>query len=296
MLKSLRDTELKIVAEIIRDHVFVPTYSKKHTVFLCGADISDKTTGRHKMAEILKDKKKYELLYPEDIFDDLMSGQGQHSLLDLENILADSVDAIVLFPESPGSFAELGVFASNEKLANKLICIGQLKYEKKKSFINYGPVRKIKETDTGRVFNIAYNDLDVEEEKNKIYTKINDAIAKIKKINPLKKGIANILETENFVLPCIYLIDLITAIELYKLVELATGQNKNLAEMATKSSISKLIKNHHIYRTTAGYSVTKQGINRIRSSLSSTTRLDAVRIEIINSQHRKNVMIKAIVF
>jgi len=121
MIKRLRNIELKIVAETIRDHIFAPTYSRKNTVFLCGADIADKTTGRHKMAKLLKDNKRYELLYPEDLFDDLMAGQGQQSLLVLENILADSVDSIVLFPESPGSFAELGAFANNERLANKLI-------------------------------------------------------------------------------------------------------------------------------------------------------------------------------
>lgn len=295
MIKRLRDIELKMVAEIIRDHIFVPTYSRKTTVFLCGADISDKKTGRHKMAELLKNYTRYELLYPEDLFDDLLAGQGQHSLLALENILADSVDSIVLFPESPGSFAELGAFANNKRLANKLICVGQKKYAKKKNFINYGPIRLIKASRTGRVFNIVYDDLDSETEKKKIYKRINNAITAIKKTNPIKKDVANILETENFVLPCIYLIDSITARELYKLVKLATGPDKKTAEIATRSSISKLIKKHHINRTTKGYSVTKQGMHRIKSSL-STTHLDAVRMEIINSQYRKNVMIKAVVF
>lgn len=295
MIQRLKDIELKKVAEMIRDHVFVPTYSNKNSIFLCGASVSDKTTGRHKMAEILKDYNRYELLYPEDLFDDLMAGQGQHSLLILEKILADSVDAIILFPESPGSFAELGAFASNEHLANKLICLGQKKYEKKKSFINYGPVRNIKDSKTGKIFNIVYSELDSPDFKKKIYRKINTAISNIKKTSPINKDIANILETENFVLPCIYLIDLISTFELYKLVELATGQNKKIAIMASKSSLSKLIKKHHISRTTDGYSVTKQGIERIRSTI-STARLDAIRIEIINSQHRMNTMVKTVTF
>ena len=296
MSQRLRNNELKIVAEMIRDHVFVPTYSMKNTIFLCGASVSDQTTGRHKMAELLKDKDRYELLYPEDLFDDLLAGQGQHSLLSLENILADSVDAIVLFPESPGSFSELGAFASNERLTNKLICIGQKKYAKAKSFINYGPVRNIKSSKTGKVFNIVYDSLDSTKTKKNFYKRINSAIARIKKLNPINKDIANILETENFVLPCIYLIDSISTVELYKLVEFATGQNEKIAEMATKSSISKLIKKHHVNRTTAGYSLTKQGVDRIRSSSISTAHLDAIRMEIINSQHRMNTMVKAVNF
>jgi hypothetical protein len=295
MIKRLRDKELKIVAEIIRDYIFVPTYSRKTTVFLCGADKLDTKTGRYKMAELFENYPRYELLYPEDLFDDLMAGQGQHSLLILENILADSVDSIVLFPESPGSFAELGSFASDRRLVNKLICIGQKKYAKRKSFINYGPVRLIKASDTGRVFNIVYDDLVDDDEKKKIYKRINDAITIIKKKYPIKQDVANIMETENFVLPCIYLIDLITARELYKLVELATGQDKKIAEIATRSSLSRLIGKHHINRTTDGYAVTKQGMDCIKLSL-STTYLDAVRMEIINSQYRKNVMIKAVNF
>jgi len=295
MINRLIDNELKVVAEIIRDHIFVPTYSRKTTVFLCGADKSDKKTGRHKMSELFKNHPRYELLYPEDLFDDLMAGQGQHSLLALENILADSVDSIVLFPESPGSFAELGAFANDRRLVNKLICIGQAKYAKRKSFINYGPVRLIKASDTGRIFNIVYDDLADDDEKKKIYKRINDAIATIKRKYPIQKDVANIMETENFVLPCIYLIDFITAWELYKLVELATGQDKKVAEIATKSSLSRLISKHHINRTMDGYSVTKQGMERIKLSL-STMHLDAVRMEIINSQYRKKAMIKAVNF
>jgi hypothetical protein len=295
MIKQLRDDELKIVAEVIRDHIFVPSFSWKTTVFLCGADLSDNKTGRHKMAKLFKKYPRYELLYPEDLFDDLMAGQGQHSLLILENILADSVDSIVLFPESPGSFAELGAFANNQRLANKLICVGQKKYAKKKSFINYGPVRLIKASDTGKVFNIAYNDLELEDKKTKIYKRINDAITAIKKKHPIKKDVANIMETENFILPSVYLIDSIAPRDLYKLVQFATGQDKKIAEIATRSSISGLVRNNYISRTPSGYEVTTRGIDRVRSNLKSSN-LDIARIEIINSQQRKNTMVKAVNF
>jgi hypothetical protein len=295
MIKQLRDDELKIVAEVIRDHIFVPSFSWKTTVFLCGADLSDNKTGRHKMAKLFKKYPRYELLYPEDLFDDLMAGQGQHSLLVLENILADSVDSIVLFPESPGSFAELGAFANNQRLANKLICVGQKKYAKKKSFINYGPVRLIKASDTGKVFNIAYNDLELEDKKTKIYKRINDAITAIKKKHPIKKDVANIMETENFILPSVYLIDSIAPRDLYKLVQFATGQDKKIAEIATRSSISGLVRNNYISRTPSGYEVTTRGIDRVRSNLKSSN-LDIARIEIINSQQRKNTMVKAVNF
>lgn len=293
MKKELKESELKTVAEKVRDHVFIPSLSRKTTIFLCGADITDKTTGRYKMAQLLNEYRQYELLFPEDIFDDLMTGQGQYSLLDLENLLAESVDAIVILPESPGSLAELGAFANNEDLANRIICIGQQKYSKKKSFINYGPIRLIKNSRTGKVLNIRYDELDSPADKVKIYRRIRESLAQITLRNPIKKDVANIMETENFVLPCIYLIDLVSSPELIKLIEYATGHPKKICEIATRSSITRLINKHYIIRTPTGYSVTKLGIKRIRDRASERN-LDLVRMEIINSQNRKKSMIKEI--
>ena len=295
MIKQLRDEELEVVAAVIRDRIFVPSFDRMRTVFLCGADLGDSKTGRHKLAKLFEEYPRYKLLYPEDIFDDLMAGQGQQSLLVLENILADSVDSIVLLPESPGSFAELGAFASNSRLANKLICVGQKKYAKKKSFINYGPVRLIKASDTGKVLNIAYGDLRSGDKRTRIYKRINDAITAIKKQNPVKRDVANILETENFILPAVYLIDSLGHKELYKLVQFATGQDKKIAEIATRSSISSLVKDRYISKTAAGYEVTSKGVDQVRSNLKSAT-LDASRIEILNSQQRKHTMVKAVNF
>lgn len=293
MITRLRDNELKIVADIVRDRVFVPTSSWKTTVFLCGADISDTTTGRYKISKLLKENSRYELLYPEDLFDDLMAGQGQYSLLDLENLLAKSVDAIVLLPESPGSFAELGAFANNTGLVEKLICIGQERYSKKKSFINYGPLRLIRRSKTGKVINIQYQDLTDTIEREKIYRRIREVLTQIKLRNPIKKDVGNIMETENFVLPCIYLIDLVTTKELIKLVEYATNKDIKICEIATKSSLSRLLRKTFIKRTTVGYAVTKQGIDQVRASAYRKTNIDAVRMEIINSQNRKHAMINS---
>ena len=295
MIKQLQDDELEIVAAVIRDRIFVPSFSRKTTVFLCGADLGDSKTGRHKLAKLFEENPRYKLLYPEDLFEDLMAGQGQQSLLVMENILADSVDSIVLLPESPGSFAELGAFASNSRLANKLICVGQTKYAKKKSFINYGPVRLIKASDTGKVLNIAYGDLRSGDKRKRIFKRINDAITAIKKQNPVKRNVANILETENFILPAVYLIDSLGHKELYKLVQFATGQDKKIAEIATMSSISRLVKDRYISKTAVGYEVTSLGADRVRSNLKSAT-LDASRIEILNSQQRKHTMVKAVNF
>ncbi len=130
MIKQLRDDELEIVAAVIRDRIFIPSYSRKTTVFLCGADLGDSKTGRHKLAKLFEKYPRYKLLYPEDLFDDLMAGQGQQSLLVLENILADSVDCIAILLQSPGTFTELGAFSNHARLCNKLIIVIDKEFNK----------------------------------------------------------------------------------------------------------------------------------------------------------------------
>lgn len=293
MKKSFSDNHLKEISQVIKINIFVPLTIKKTTVFLCGADITDSNTGRSKMARIFGLHSKYELLYPEDIFDDLLAGPGQHSLLHLENVLADCVDVIVLFPESPGSFAEIGAFSNNAKLASKLIVISNKKYKGNKSFINYGPYRLIKDSKTGKVFHVNYKDLDDVDLGKKLYRTINESITKIKKTHPVQKDVANILEAEHFVLPCIYLIDNTNFHTLTKLIEFATNQNSKLCEIVIKSSLGRLATKRFISRTPDGYSVTSEGAIYVRETFSNRN-LDAIRLEILNVENRRNATIKSV--
>jgi hypothetical protein len=291
MNNILNSCELETVAKIIKDKIFVPRNKKKVTVFLCGADIKNNKTARSKMAAIFAHYPRYELLYPEDLFDDLLAGQGQYSLLKLENILADSVDSIVLFPESPGSFAELGAFSNNEKLAPKMVVVSNKKYQTNKSFINYGPYRLIKSSGSGKVIHLNYEHLSDQIESHKIYRKINDHITKIKKEHPVEKDVANILEAENFILPCIYLMDNVNNAMLTKLIGFATNQDKKLCDIATTSSLSRLAFNRYISKTTAGFKMTTAGSNYVRDTFSSVY-LDKVRIELLNSGNRRNAKVQ----
>lgn len=54
-----------------------------------------------------------------------MEGQANNSLLSLEQQLAEAVDLIILIPESPGSFAELGAFSTRKELAEKMLVLRQ---------------------------------------------------------------------------------------------------------------------------------------------------------------------------
>jgi hypothetical protein len=122
--KDITKTDCQVIATKIRKDIFEPAFSYKTTIFLCGKDILDKSSIRYRVDQALKGFwYSYDLIYPEDIFDELLYSSNSADLLSLENLLADSVDAVVVIPESAGSFAELGAFANNEKLRNKMLCV-----------------------------------------------------------------------------------------------------------------------------------------------------------------------------
>eukprot|EP01133_Synstelium_polycarpum_P018996 gene18996-22739_t len=238
------------------------------------------------MASLLNKKKRFEIFYPEDIFDDLLVGQG-HSLLALESILANSVDAIVIFPESPGSFAEIGAFSNDEKLRNKIICFANKKFQRNKSFINYGPLRLVKSSKSGTVAHINYEDIDDSEKSEKIYDELIDALSKIRKLNPTRRHVGNILEAEHFLLPCIYLVDNIGNVSMYKILESVTKLDSKFCEIATKSALGRLVAKRFITRNLNGYSVTILGAESVRRSFGHRN-LDVARIEVLNFELRGN--------
>lgn len=60
----------------------------------------------------------------------------------IESTIAQTVDSLLLFPESPGSFAELGLFSANEEVSQKMLVAVQHEYQGD-SFIILGPVKQI---------------------------------------------------------------------------------------------------------------------------------------------------------
>lgn len=67
---------------------------------------------------------------------------GARSLAVIEGVIADTVDSLLIFPESPGSFAELGFFAASDALCKKTQ-IAMLAEHQGSSFITLGPIRHI---------------------------------------------------------------------------------------------------------------------------------------------------------
>lgn len=77
---------------------------------------------------------------------DLLRRAGERrkagTLSDIESIIAGTVHSLLLFPESPGSFAELGMFSVDKEIAGKML-VTLLPEHQVDSFLMLGPIRNI---------------------------------------------------------------------------------------------------------------------------------------------------------
>lgn len=289
---NISEVELKKLSNKIRYDIYRPAYNFKNTIFLCGADITQKDKMRYNVAKALENRWLYwyyfDIVYPEDIFDELLYSAKTADLLSLENLLADSVDAIVLIPESPGSFAELGAFANDEKLRTKLICLIDKKYKKNKSFINQGPLKLVKEANKDGIIYI-----DPENIENEI-SKLISALKKIKKISTKKSNVISLLQLDNFLLPSIYLLEPVSKNLLVNIVTTAT-EDKDYAFQTTTTALTILTKKRKIELTNDGYKLTKLGVEDFltfrktrdrNKNQDKTVKIDNLRLEILNYKYR----------
>ena len=75
---------------------------------------------------------------------------GYEDLLTFERDACHLARAIVLFPESPGSLAELGALAVDDAIFARLLVVVQSEYleaDNRESFLNLGPLKRVNDLD-----------------------------------------------------------------------------------------------------------------------------------------------------
>lgn len=90
---------------------------------------------------------------PED-FQDWWAFSGYTDILLFERDACHLAKIVVLFAESPGSYAELGAFALDDAIVHKLLVIVPSKFregDKQKSFITLGPLTRVANIDQDAV-------------------------------------------------------------------------------------------------------------------------------------------------
>lgn len=287
--QELSKADYDRISQKIREGIYKPAFNFKTTIFLCGADINQKDKIRYKIANALQKWFWSDIVYPEDIFDELLYSSKTKDLLSLEGLLADSVDAIVIIPESPGSFAELGAFANDEKLRKKLICLVDKKYKKDKSFINQGPLKLVKNANQFGLIFIDSENIDGEIDK------LTSSLRKMKKNSAKRGDKISLLQLENFLLPSIFLLEPVTKRTLVSLVMAATKDELNSFQTTT-TALTILIKKKKIQLTPNGYKLTILGLETFFAFQKTKTsikrqdeiiEIDNLRLEILNLQNRR---------
>lgn len=102
-----------------------------------------------------------------------VAGKVAFNLADHEIAVASKIDLLVIFPCSPGSFAELGMFSVEPRIAEKMVIFLDAKFRKSKGYVVDGPIAAAKRRKS-TIFVVRYSD------RKKIWAKIKDIVLKIR--------------------------------------------------------------------------------------------------------------------
>ncbi|TVR07464.1 MAG: hypothetical protein EA401_14855 [Planctomycetota bacterium] len=114
-------------------------------LFLCGKN------GRTARSAVINHITSENLNILPIIADDIWNSRLAHlhiNALEMETTIARLSDCLLLFAESPGSWAELGAFSAIQSLSGKVVAPSDIKYILDESFINSGPMLWLSSTST----------------------------------------------------------------------------------------------------------------------------------------------------
>lgn len=127
----------------IHDDIFTKINQYYVDIFLCGGAGKSEDLLRDKIRDKLKVHKNLRIMYPEDLFVEIINKNKEYDLLSLERFLANNCEVICIICESPGSFVELGAFVNNSETFEKVVAVVEEKKKKERSFIMLGPIKMI---------------------------------------------------------------------------------------------------------------------------------------------------------
>ena len=114
-------------------------------VFLCGRKPENMRTDlRHQVKHLLETRMGCNAFLGEDI-QELRTPKVDQDHLSLETKEAMGSDLVVIFLGSPGTLSEVTAFAVHREINPKTIVFNGMEYKDKKSFVNLGPLKLLKE-------------------------------------------------------------------------------------------------------------------------------------------------------
>jgi hypothetical protein len=102
------------------------------------------------------------------------TGPRASNLADHEFALVrNHMDLVIIFPCSPGSFAELGMFCLTKRVAEKMRIIIDMDYRKSKGYVMLGPVKAAEQNNAKIVF-VSYR------KRSDVWKEIKDLVLEVK--------------------------------------------------------------------------------------------------------------------
>lgn len=285
----------KLLFDKIYSDVFSHLNKPNIDIFLCGgASTSEKKSFRDVLREELKLIDKINVLYPEELFMEILN-RKHYNLLQLEELLAENCDYIVIVSESPGSYAELGAFANNENTMKKTIVLSQTKFKNVRSFIKQGPIQHIEDYDKKHV--IYYNETNKEKCIDDLLKaiRIHNRNGIIYNYNKNKKDIDLISGQYNYIMLLLYFfvdLEIIDVKNTVKEIFISKGFPSKSFEVVYQSAIRRLFSDGQICKhkendkskyklSSKGYHTACSLIDSIRIDKKSYT-LNRIRLDIID--------------
>jgi hypothetical protein len=264
------------------------------SIFLCGGGGTEESKFRRGLGgKISKtvSKYKYSVYYPEDMFIELILGHQREDLLTLENLLADSANAIVILLQSPGTFTELGAFTNYEKLCNKLIVVLNPKFARARSFINLGPIRYLKRNTKSKIL---YSSM----EKGNLDTlakQIVDSARDVAKHSVPVRNLANPISAYRFYLGLIYVFDPIPKDAIATVARTFAVKDETILVTAAETVINSLINERKLSLSSGSLSTTSKGVEDLiyndrskKSARDVSEFLTSLRLAALNLTLRRN--------
>lgn len=147
----------------------IRVYSPKSAILLCGGMMSDigapapvsMRDAFYKVNDMPFLRDGTDLMLAEHIADFYSKDSKYLDFLEFESDLAQLCDLVILFSESPGSFAELGAFARDNEIASKLFTVIRNRHYEEGSFITLGPIASLRHRDPNSVYVLNDNEFGI---------------------------------------------------------------------------------------------------------------------------------------
>ena len=286
--------ELGTIAATLEKEVFQRITLSAPAVFLVGAARSAAATLRDQVRDELAGSlrsPRFDVYYPEDLFEELLrGGERGADLLELENLLAENVHAVVILLESPGAIAEMGAFCNHQGLRDRLVVVVDAKHRRDRSFIMLGPVSFLQRKTKSEVI---FHKLG-QPNLPRLGAEIRTAIRKVSGGIKVDTSLLNPVAAQHHMRVAIQVLQPVSQATLQALIQRAADVGSNDANRIVTTSLSILRREGEVALGFQGYTMTDAGKQRMKRLLETEPAgaamirsLDRVRIEVLSFDLRK---------